>query len=50
MMTWIGGQQVNLCLEAKASVVPLCGLRSLVGMATCGRHGGLLCEEYCSGN
>ena len=35
MMTWTGGQQVILCLEAKAGVVPLCGLRSLVGMATC---------------
>lgn len=50
MMTWIGGQQVDLCSEAEASAVPLWGLRRLMGMAICGRHGGWLCEESCSGN
>ena len=40
MMTWIGGQQVDLCSEAEASAVPLWGLRRLMAWLYVGDMGG----------
>lgn len=39
MMTWIGGQQVDLCSEAEASAVPLWRLRRLMGVLYVGDMG-----------